>query len=183
MTIILSCFSVDLGNGEYSRVLKYHYRDSRYNPGSKLRGVCICQTGKGRQCSQMDQFGQDRTIIPWFLPHTAHRNNQWAGLYGRIDWDGYFSTTITAPTPGSKQGRVIHPDQDRLVSIRECARSQGFGDTTQFSGTITEKYRQVGNAVPPPLAKAVGEEILKCMVLKKGQKEIEGNDILKAIAA
>ena len=115
VTFYVFHYSIDLGNGEYSRVLKYYYRDSKYNPGSKLRGVCICQTGKGRQCSQMDQFGQDRTIIPWFLPHTAHRNNQWAGLYGRIDWDGYFSTTITAPTPGSKQGRVIHPDQDRLV--------------------------------------------------------------------
>ena len=111
----ISFFSVDLGNGEFARVLKYYYRDSKYNSGSKLRAVCICQTGKSRQCSQMDSFGQDRTIIPWFLPHTAHRNNQWAGLYGRINWDGYFSTTITTPTPGSKQGRVIHPDQDRLV--------------------------------------------------------------------
>ena len=70
-----------------------------------------------------------------------------------------------------------------IFSIRECARSQGFCDTTQFFGTITEKYRQVGNAGPPPLAKAVGQELLKCLVSKRGNKEIEGNDILKAIAA
>ena len=42
-----------------------------------------------------------------------------------------------------KQGRVLHPDQHRLVSVRECARSQGFPDTYKFYGTALDKHRQV----------------------------------------
>ena len=61
------------------------------------------------------------------------------------------------------QGRVLHPVQNRVVSVRECARSQGFLDSYRFFGTITDKHRQVGNAVPPPLAAAIGHEIRKCI--------------------
>ena len=42
-----------------------------------------------------------------------------------------------------KQGRVLHPEQHRLVSVRECARSQGFPDTYKLCGTVLEKHRQV----------------------------------------
>ena len=42
------------------------------------------------------------------------------------------------------QGRVLHPEQHRLVSVRECARSQGFPDTYKFYGTALDKHRQVG---------------------------------------
>ena len=41
------------------------------------------------------------------------------------------------------QGRVLHPEQHRLVSVRECARSQGFPDTYKLCGTVLEKHRQV----------------------------------------
>ena len=74
---------------------------------------------------------------------TSNRHNQWAGLYGRVENDGFFSTTITNPEPMGKQGRVLHPDQHRLVSVRECARSQGFPDTYKFYGTALDKHRQV----------------------------------------
>ena len=77
--------------------------------------------------------------------------------------DGFFSTTITNPEPMGKQGRVLHPDQNRLVSVRECARSQGFPDTYKFYGTALEKHRQVGNAVPPPMGKAIGLQIRQAM--------------------
>ena len=60
-----------------------------------------------------------------------------------------------------KQGRVLHPDQHRVVSVRECARSQGFPDWYLFEGDVLDKHRQVGNAVPPPMGKAIGLEILK----------------------
>lgn len=50
-----------------------------------------------------------------------------------------------------------------MVSVRECARSQGFPDSFRFYGTILDKHRQIGNAVPPPLSAAVGLEIKKCI--------------------
>lgn len=56
---------------------------------------------------------------------------------------------------------VLHPEQHRVVSVRECARSQGFPDRYQFCGTILDKHRQIGNAVPPPLGAALGREIAK----------------------
>ena len=42
-----------------------------------------------------------------------------------------------------EQGRVLHPEQHRVVSVRECARSQGFPDTFRFFGNILDKHRQV----------------------------------------
>lgn len=62
---------------------------------------------------------------------------------GRVSWDGYFSTTVTDPEPMGKQGRVLHPEQNRVVSVRECARSQGFRDNYLFAGSVLDKHRQV----------------------------------------
>ena len=62
--------------------------------------------------------------------------------------------------PEGKQGRVIHPEEDRLLSVREFARAQGFNDSVHFCGSLIEKYSQIGNAVPPPLGRALGISIL-----------------------
>ena len=51
--------------------------------------------------------------------------------------------TLPTSEPMGKQGRVLHPEQHRLVSVRECARSQGFPDTYKLCGTVLEKHRQV----------------------------------------
>lgn len=53
----------------------------------------------------------------------------------------------------------IHPYEPRHISVREAARLQSFPDWFVFSGTETWQYRGVGNAVPPLLAKAIGEQI------------------------
>nr|CAD7206763.1 unnamed protein product [Timema douglasi]CAD7420573.1 unnamed protein product [Timema poppensis] len=66
-----------------------------------------------------------------------------------------------------KQGRVLHPEQTRVISVRECARSQGLPDTFWLFGSILDKHRQVGNAVPPPLGAAIGFEIRKCVGVKR----------------
>lgn len=152
---------VRLSDGTYTKVLRYTHHDVKNGKSSTgaLRGVCPCASDK--RCDP--QCRQDNTLIPWCLPHTGNRHNHWAGLYGRLEWDGFFSTTVTNPEPMGKQGRVLHPEQHRVVSVRECARSQGFPDTYRFFGTILDRHRQVGNAVPPPLARAIGREILKCL--------------------
>jgi len=72
--------------------------------------------------------------------------------------NGYFPTTVTNPEPISKQGRVLHPNQNRIISIRESARSQGFPDHFVFIGTTVDKYRQIGNAVPIPLSIALSKQ-------------------------
>ncbi|XP_014661569.1 PREDICTED: DNA (cytosine-5)-methyltransferase 1-like [Priapulus caudatus] len=154
--------SVRLPDGTMTKKLRYTHSDKKNgkSDNGELRGVCACAEGKS--CDPMDrQFG---TIIPWCLPHTGNRHNHWAGLYGRLEWDGFFSTTVTNPEPMGKQGRVLHPEQHRVVSVRECARSQGFPDTYRFFGNVLEKHRQVGNAVPPPMAAAIGREVKKAVL-------------------
>ena len=59
------------------------------------------------------------------------------------------------------QGRVLHPKFDRCFTVREAARSQGFPDHIKFHGGVASKFRQVGNAVPPPLAQQLGYVIIK----------------------
>ena len=54
----------------------------------------------------------------------------------------------------------IHPELDRAISIREAARLQTFPDSFIFEGTKDSQYQQVGNAVPPYLAKAIAESVI-----------------------
>ena len=53
----------------------------------------------------------------------------------------------------------IHPALNRAISIREAARLQSFPDSFQFCGTKDAQYQQVGNAVPPMMAKAIAESL------------------------
>ncbi|XP_077224342.1 DNA (cytosine-5)-methyltransferase 1A-like [Tasmannia lanceolata] len=111
--------------------------------------------------------GQRVDLIPWCLPNTAKRHNQWKGLFGRLDWEGNFPTSITDPQPMGKVGMCFHPEQDRILTVRECARSQGFLDSYFFSGNIQSKHRQIGNAVPPPLAFALGRKLKEVLDAKR----------------
>ncbi|KAJ7608113.1 S-adenosyl-L-methionine-dependent methyltransferase [Mycena polygramma] len=85
-----------------------------------------------------------------------------AGLYGRLDIDGYFPTTVTNIHPTAKQSKVLHPDCLRMVSVRELARSQGFPDWFVFVSTdenVVLMHRQIGNAVPWQVSRNLGREL------------------------
>jgi DNA (cytosine-5)-methyltransferase 1 len=81
--------------------------------------------------------------------------------YGRMKWDGLSCTVLTKCD--IHWGAYIHPDQERAISVREAARIQSFPDTFEFSGSKTDQYIQVGNAVPPLLGKAIGDHLMKCI--------------------
>ncbi len=75
--------------------------------------------------------------------------------------------TLRAGT-GSDKGaytapRPIHYAQPRCITVREAARLHGFPDWFQFHRTIWHGFREIGNAVVPLLAKALGREIIKCL--------------------
>ena len=79
--------------------------------------------------------------------------------YGRLHPDAMCSTILTKCDP--HWGSFFHPTQDRAISVREAARMQTFPDRYVFTGNLTQQFEQVGNAVPPLMAKALGETIRK----------------------
>ena len=87
-----------------------------------------------------------------------HGDKRYDNRFGRLHWDGTFNTILTEVR--MYWSRVIHPEQDRVISVRESARAQGFRDAVRFFGALTSCYRQVGNAVPPPLGEVLGSAIL-----------------------
>lgn len=82
--------------------------------------------------------------------------------FRRMTWDGVPRSIITR-FRDPKSGEYTHPEQTRTISIREAARIQSFPDWFVFCGSNTQIYDQVGNAVPPLMAKALGEEILQLL--------------------
>lgn len=86
----------------------------------------------------------------------------WPDVYGRLEWDNQ-CPTITAGFDSFTRGRYGHPEQHRSLTLREGARLQGFPDKFRFYGTRYDIRLQIGNAVPPPLAKAAGEAV-RCVL-------------------
>ncbi|KAF9469584.1 S-adenosyl-L-methionine-dependent methyltransferase [Collybia nuda] len=90
------------------------------------------------------------------------RSNFRAGVYGRLDLNGYFPTTVTNVDPTAKQSKVLNPYCKRMVTVRELARSQGFPDNFVFesiNNNVVTMHRQIGNAVPLPVGYALGREL------------------------
>ena len=113
--------------------------------------------------------GQDWRSLPHeLLPGGMQRalRKDHTRRYRRMQWDGIARSIITR-FRDPKSGEYIHPEQDRTISIREAARLQSFPDWFVFEGTTSDQYDQVGNAVPPLLARAVATEI-RGMLTAKG---------------
>ncbi|KAG9035301.1 hypothetical protein FRB95_011596 [Tulasnella sp. JGI-2019a] len=97
----------------------------------------------------------------------AYRHHYFKGLYGRLMWDSFFQTVVTKIMPSNKQGRCLHPNQMRVLSVRECARAQGFPDSMLFhsdDGEPADMHRQIGNAVPVPLSEALARELRRSIL-------------------
>lgn len=80
-------------------------------------------------------------------------------VYGRLAWDRP-AITITAHARNPASGRYVHPAQDRGLSVREAALLQGFPSSYDFCGSLDERFRQIGNAVPPAFAAFLATHVL-----------------------
>ena len=122
------------------------------------------------QCARIAQVNLERLkFIPqggsWRdIPHDLlpeglkrARRSDHTKRYGRLHPDALCSTVLTKCDP--HWGSFFHPTQNRVISVREAARIQSFPDCYTFTGSITQQYEQVGNAVPPLLGKALGNSI------------------------
>ncbi len=93
-------------------------------------------------------------------------------VYGRLHPDRP-AGTITAMFDSFTRGRFGHPLEPRNLTLREGARLQGFPDAHRFAGTKREITKQIGNAIPPPLAEAVARGIRGAL---EGRKPSTGGD-------
>ena len=81
------------------------------------------------------------------------------GIARRIGWDEP-SLTLTC-SPAQKQTERCHPEETRPFTVREYARIQTFPDDWKFSGSVSQQYKQIGNAVPCNLGQEIGYSIIK----------------------
>jgi DNA (cytosine-5)-methyltransferase 1 len=99
-----------------------------------------------------------------------YRSDVFTDKYKRLAWSE-LCRSITAHI--AKDGYwYIHPRQHRTLSIREAARVQTFPDHFRFAGTQTHRYRQIGNAVPVRLGRAVGEAITEALDRGAGAEQV-----------
>ena len=91
--------------------------------------------------------------------------------YARMYWDRP-SPTITTRCVSFSNGRFGHPEFDRAITVREAALLQGFPKRFVFEGGVWEAARQVGNAVPPPVARAVGERIIASSCVQSSSRRL-----------
>lgn len=87
------------------------------------------------------------------------------GFYRRISYAKPCPTLVTNPAMPATD--LCHPTENRPLSIEEYRRVQGFPDTWKFCGNILDIYRQIGNAVPVELGKAIGRTIMNDINNKK----------------
>jgi len=80
------------------------------------------------------------------------------GMARRLSWDEPSLTLTTSPA--QKQTERCHPEAERPLTYREYARIQTFPDTWKFEGSLTNQYKQIGNAVPVNLAERVGNSLI-----------------------
>ena len=104
--------------------------------------------------------GGNRFDIPDHLLSRCWREHQTGSfdVMGRLRWD---SPAVTIRTEFNKpeKGRYLHPEADRPITHLEAARLQGFPDAYVWAGSKTAIARQIGNAVPIPLATALARHI------------------------
>jgi len=103
------------------------------------------------------------------------------GMARRIGWDEP-SLTLTC-SPAQKQTERCHPDETRPFTVREYARIQTFPDEWKFAGSISQQYKQIGNAVPCNLGKELGYSIIKFLnsVYLKSNKSESSISLAKVV--
>ena len=103
--------------------------------------------------------GDRRDWVSSLVPacHSDHKGH--SDSYGRMWWDRPASG-LTTRCLSYSNGRFGHPEQDRAISLREAALLQTFPQRFRFVGSLTSRGMQVGNAVPPLMARRIGEALV-----------------------
>ena len=117
---------------------------------------------------ECESFSEKRLNYLRMVPEGGNWKDLPPDFYRRLSYSQPSPTVVTSPV--QKATMMCHPTQDRPLSVMEYARIQQFPSTWKFIGTISAKYRQIGNAVPIGLAKAIGEMLIS---VSEGTHEIK----------
>ena len=99
----------------------------------------------------------EHLLIPSML-RPDRRSGSFPDIYGRLWWDQP-ARTVTRECGHPGNGRYLHPEQDRMVSVREMALLQGFPSDYTFVGKMASRYNQIGDAVPPLIASQIASHV------------------------
>ena len=137
---------------EYARMMRKGSKRSRQNYVSRNADYVIERYHYIRQ-------GENWEAIPdELMQNYANKANCHSGIYRRLK-----ANEPSVVISNYRKNMLIHPYQDRGLSVREAARLQSFPDTFLFEGCLMSIQQQIGNAVPPLLAKAVFAKIFECI--------------------
>ncbi len=135
---------------EYAQLMRKNSVKSSQNYVSKNQDYIIERYKHIKQ-------GQNWSAIPENLMRNYKDvNNCHSGIYKRLE-----ANKPSVVIANYRKNMLIHPFQDRGLSVREAARLQSFPDDYIFKGSLMHIQQQIGNAVPPLLAKAIFEQIIK----------------------
>ena len=117
-----------------------------------------------KRYSYIPQGGNWENIPKHLMKNYADRTRCHTGIYRRL-----CSNEPSVVIGNYRKNMLVHPTQDRGLSVREAARIQSFPDDYVFQGSIGFQQQQVGNAVPPVLAKAVFTELCDLRGVNNGR--------------
>lgn len=136
----------------YEQAPRNDYQRSRRN-GCKKLALHYSTAHTPRMLEIIRHSGKNISAIPNHLISSG-----FSSCYSRLDGD-VPSVTITVNFVHPASNRCIHPKCDRALTPREGARIQSFDDDFQFAGNRSQVVKQIGNAVPPLLGRAIGETL------------------------
>lgn len=127
--------------------------------------------------------GGSRSSLPRRLQLDCHKRNvdktACGNVYGRMRWDDVAPTLTTrCTTPAC--GRFLHPEKNRAITLREAACLQTFPRRYIFRGGNLSRQAQIGNAVPPKLARAIGLLIVAALKPFRRRHQKRSHDIRRA---
>lgn len=153
-----------LENGAEDLVLSYRTAPKNiYQKAMRGRLMSCANHGVSRNApyvveryAHIPQGGNWENIPPSLMRNYSNPENCHTGIYHRLS-----EKSPSVVIGNYRKNMLIHPRQHRGLSVREAARLQSFPDWYQFKGEIGFQQQQVGNAVPPLLAKAVFASVVR----------------------
>ncbi len=143
---------------EYAQLMREHSHYPTQNFVSRNNSLVI------QRYTHIKQGQNWRAIPDELMQNYADKGRTHSGIYKRL-----IANQPSVVISNYRKSMLIHPYQDRGLSVREAARLQSFPDDFYFEGPISHIQQQIGNAVPPLLAKAVFDQIVK-MSRHNGQR-------------